>query len=81
MKSPALQRMLGEILADVPKPNGGADLEASLVRNRMIQERMSLKALEAAEARWPGFTEMFEAMSAKENEFMAKLGRNGRLVA
>lgn len=74
MRNPALNKMLGEVLAKVPAPTGGRNYTASLIRNREIQRLLAEKATEAAEREWPGFTEMMAELIARELEFIDKAG-------
>lgn len=60
MNHEKLNVMLGELLRNVPPPAKGTDYQHSLNRNRLIQQLMTSKALDAAEEAEPGFTARFE---------------------
>lgn len=85
--SGALSRMLGEIAADMPKPQKDAPmitpdrLVKSLERNRLLQKRLIAKMEDAAEKAWPGFGQMLNLMIERESEFVRALGEIGIGVA
>lgn len=72
--SPQLDLVLKEVLSLVPPPNGGTDWQAALNRNRAIQELLMSKALLAAEAVYPGLTELMQELGAAEMSFMQQAG-------
>lgn len=73
-RSPELNAMLTEILKAVPAPTGGKDWQKSLIRNRLIQQLLAAKAMQAAEVAWPGFGELMTKLVAGELDFMDKAG-------
>lgn len=73
-RSPELNAMLQEILRAVPPPTGGKDWQKSPIRNRLIRQALTDKAMQAAEAAWPGFGELMNKLVAGEIDFMDKAG-------
>lgn len=78
VRSNELQKMLGEICADLP-PTGTPQL--GLIRNREIQQRLVQKAQAAAEHVWPGYNALMRALMERENEFVTALGEIGLGIA
>jgi hypothetical protein len=66
--------MIGEVLKTVPAPTGGRDWQASLNRNRLIQQGLMAKAVDAAEREWPGFLDLLTELIEAELTFMEKAG-------
>lgn len=55
---PELNAMLGEVLTQIPGPFGPAHPDAQLVRNRVIQQVLISKCIDAAEELLPDFAEV-----------------------
>lgn len=71
-KSPKLSDLLGELLKNVPPPNG--NLQHSLNRNRYLQEQLVVAVQACAEAAFPGINEMIGLLASKESELLTKVG-------
>jgi hypothetical protein len=71
-RSPKLQKLLGDLMHDIPKPNG--DPNQSLRSNRTIQERLIIALQLSGESLFPGINEMIGLLAAREQELLKLAG-------
>lgn len=81
-RGPELATLLGQVMNEpgLP-PHGTGDLRISLLRNRAIQSRLIECSIALAEATWPGYHAMMQALGEREMEFTKALGELGVGVA